>query len=90
MANARFLTSDFARLRALWGAVCLASLAVWYFERLKTLTWPRGVLLIGTLTALSCSEEFLVPRLKRYAGLTMALTVAEILVLVWLLWFVTR
>ena len=82
----KLLTHDFIRVRVLWIAVCLASLALWYVQRLWALDWPRRVGFVVSPFAVTGLGVFLAPRLKSRLALTLILTVAVILVLAWLGW----
>ena len=85
--SGKLLTIDLMPLRLLWAGACVASLVFWYLELVQMLTLPQGALLVLSLLALSGVQIFLLPRLKNRAGLTMLLSVAELAVLVWLVWF---
>jgi len=80
------ITGEFIRLRVLWAALCLASLVLWYWIELQTLTWSERAILISSFLALGCSEAFLAPRLRNRAGLTIALAMGEMMFLAWLAW----
>jgi hypothetical protein len=84
------MTGDFIRVRVVLGAACLASLVLWYLEKLHSLTWLQGTLLVVSLSSVTCTELFLAPRLKYRAGLAMLVTSAELLLIAWLAWFLPR
>ena len=83
----KLVTAEFIRVRVLWGAVCLLSLVAWYFEKLQELTWKQGTFLILSLSLLTVGEVVVLPRLQRRAGITVLLTVGELVFLGWLAWF---
>lgn len=84
--SGRLLTTTFAPLRALWAGACLVSLVFWYLELLNKLTVAQSALLVFSLLSLSGVQFLLLPRLKHRAGLTMLLSMAELVVLAWLVW----
>ncbi len=81
MTNGKLFTGGFIRLRVFWGAVCVASLVLWYLEQLQTLTWQQGAVLMAALLAVTSEEILLAPRFQKQTGLAMTITAFEVVLL---------